>query len=302
MVARQIYQTLGYGVSASGFNRAGGILFRRAMDLELSELLGIEGAKLTKISNSERAALRLEGMVDLELRSVVYRRAMKDGTEIFIKPYASEGEKEAISRLHGSDISFVLAHNDFYFAEERPNVPRVEDALLAEESRILRIEDALREGKTNLQEIAPLFARALYELHSREIAYNRAYVNSLYYSRPETLKITNFTAATPAAPAQIREDLMRAFKYLESLGSYDTVIGFHQSRDRSQAARAYFYKAIASFVSSYVLDMNRDNNIKAINEIRDLMKQMAKNSQDGLLSSALTQLNKLMRIPKEPER
>ena len=203
------------------------------------------------------------------------------------KPYSSKNEKKALQAMQGTDITFILGFNEHYFAEEVPKVPA--------------IEELLGKGKINLQEIAQLFASALYKIHSSGIAYNRDYDNSLYADslRQETLKVANFSMASPAAQKLVRGDLIRAFRYFESLADYDTVIAFQQSRGKPEIAKTYFYKAVASFVTNYVLEMHRDGNAEVIGIAGDVMSQLLSERKEGLLFNALSQLNKIMKLPSK---
>ena len=191
----------------------------------------------THISNTEKITIgqalpaSLEGILKLsEGRAFLFHVVLKNGEDIFVKPYVSRTEKEVIDKLLGLDISPVLSANADYFVEERIRIPPIDSALAAK--------------ATFLDYVAGLFGRALYSMHSRGISYGGRFNDNVFADDlTQRVKVSNFSRARLSTePTPFYVDVIEAFTYMEALAQQNHVDDKH------------FLNAIKNFKSTYARD------------------------------------------------
>lgn len=179
----------------------------------------------------EPKQIDLEGITNsIEQRDHIFYVRLRDKKELLVKPYLSVQEREVIPRLHNSEVSGVVGFNKDYFVEEGIRTPS--------------IDSALESKSVFLDEVAGLFGKALYIIHSRGISYNQKFNNRVFADDiTGKVRISDFSKAQlsrESAPFIV--DLMEAFNYMESLA-------------RSYGVKEQdFFKAVDNFVSSYALE------------------------------------------------
>ncbi len=196
--------------------------------------------QVAKVGEGQPLTNGLEGILDLtegrpylfhvRLKDVKYGKKLKKGIELLVKPYVSKYEPEVAARLVGSEMSPILGVNGEYFVEERIRIPSIDSALAAK--------------ATFLDEVAGLFGKALYLMHSRGISYNGRFNNHVFADDiTKKVKVSNFSRARiTSEAAALSVDIIEALSYMEALAQNYKVEDSH------------FFDAMRKFKSDYAVD------------------------------------------------
>lgn len=179
---------------------------------------------------SESEPSQLERAVSLDGRDYLDHVKLKNGKELFVKPYVSDEERSVIARLKGLEISSVLDFDNDYFVEERIRIPS--------------IESALESKATFLDLVAGLFGKALYLMHSRGVRYNGIFDHHVFVDElTGKIKISDFSRAQlTLKPVELHEDIVQALRYMEHLAQ------------RYEIPKKDFKEAVSRFKENYAID------------------------------------------------
>lgn len=209
-------------------------------------------------------------------------------SELLVKPYISDREKEVIRRLFGyrTPVSAVVGIRDDYFVEEPIRTPSLDTAV---EENLLSVENAAR-----------MFGEGIRLVHSANVAYNGNFANHVFVddivADPRyRVRFSNFSQAVLVDNLiPLMSDVKNAFFYLESLVSRESEINTRVRASLEQTGLGHrkgqynpekrLANAVRQFMEGYV----RDNKSSSIFE--GALSEVTYYEEDTLLVKALNKL------------